>query len=168
MEIASRRDRPRRPSHLVTLTLTRRELLVLAAAGLIAGCGTGGSGGTSRSATRAPAATPTATAIPPYAAQRITAQNAAHVQQLAILGGSPGNGVPQSGVYSVTWSPDGAVVAGGDAHAEVLVWDAHTGRQRANLSQPMSGVWGVAWSPDSTRLATGAGDFTLRLWGFPA
>jgi WD40 repeat protein len=58
-------------------------------------------------------------------------------------------------VHSVTFSPDGRLLASGDSHHEVKVWDV-AARQEAHL--PLSGhshyVFGVAFSPNGKYLAS--------------
>jgi WD40 repeat protein len=70
-------------------------------------------------------------------------------------------------VASVTWSPDGTLLAtateSGDA--VVWIWDAANGRELHVLEGHTDRVKSVSWSPDGARLATGGEDGTVRVWG---
>lgn len=67
-------------------------------------------------------------------------------------------------------SPDGAILASGDASANrscecaVRLWDLATGQSLRTLSGHTAGVWSVAFSPDGLTLASGSWDGTVRLW----
>ena len=69
-----------------------------------------------------------------------------------------------SGVWSVSWSPDGKFLATGSYDGTVKVWDAAGGREPLTVGRHASGVHSVSWSPDGTRLATGSWDSTARVW----
>jgi WD40 repeat protein len=68
-------------------------------------------------------------------------------------------------LLSLAFSPDGNVLASGNAQNTVMVWDVQT---RRPLGQPFVGhtnwVNTVAFSPDSTTLASGSSDTTIILW----
>ena len=60
----------------------------------------------------------------------------------------------QQPVHSVTWSPDGKMLASGASDARVLIWDLN-GTVQARKGQA-GAVRSVAWSPDGQQLAVGA------------
>jgi WD40 repeat protein len=76
-------------------------------------------------------------------------------------------------VRSVTFSPNGQLLASGSSDHTVRLWNPATGER---VGQPLMGhtnwVWSVAFSPDGKLLASGAGgngqqatdDYTVRLW----
>ncbi len=63
-------------------------------------------------------------------------------------------------VTTLTYSPDGSLVAAGDvsqvwSYGTVAVWDAATGRMLWKVLNKQAGVNAVAFSPDGTKLAAG-------------
>ncbi|CAE6455777.1 unnamed protein product [Rhizoctonia solani] len=68
-------------------------------------------------------------------------------------------------VNSVSYSPNGALIASGSDDGTIIVWDAYTGAQ---VLGPLVGhsLWvrSVNFSPDSTRLVSGSSDKTIRIW----
>lgn len=63
-------------------------------------------------------------------------------------------------VKSVTFSPDGSLLASASDDQTVKVWDAQTGREILSLP----GHACVAFSPDGKRLACAADDRTAKVW----
>jgi WD40 domain-containing protein len=67
----------------------------------------------------------------------------------------------QQTVRSVTWSPDGKMLASGANDAQLLVWDLNGTVQ---VQKPQAGaVRAVAWSPDGQQLAVGAANMVMFL-----
>ncbi|MEZ4365540.1 MAG: protein kinase [Kofleriaceae bacterium] len=64
----------------------------------------------------------------------------------------------------MTWSPDGAHLAGAITNRLALVWDASTGAVEHVLRGHTDVVLGLAYAPDGTRLATASYDRTIRVW----
>ncbi|KAJ7108201.1 hypothetical protein C8R44DRAFT_884965 [Mycena epipterygia] len=68
-------------------------------------------------------------------------------------------------VNSITFSPDGALIASGSRDKTMCVWDAQTGEL---LVEPIQGhtlpITAVHFSPDGTRIASGSKDQTVRVW----
>ncbi|MYB02319.1 PQQ-binding-like beta-propeller repeat protein, partial [Candidatus Poribacteria bacterium] len=65
---------------------------------------------------------------------------------------------------SVTFSPDGSVLAIGCNDNTVRTWDAHTGATLLTLDKHSDTVFSVAFSPDGKILASGSADKTVRFW----
>ncbi|HZZ78525.1 MAG TPA: protein kinase, partial [Gemmataceae bacterium] len=63
-------------------------------------------------------------------------------------------------VRSVSYSPDGKLLASLDHVGAVKVWDAHTGQNLATLKD----VTAFALSPDNQTLVTGAKDGVIKSW----
>jgi WD40 repeat protein len=65
---------------------------------------------------------------------------------------------------AVALTDDGALVAAGSADGAVIVWDAVTGKQLAQLKGHRTFVGALAFIHDGQRLITGSQDLTLRIW----
>ncbi|KAG1896010.1 WD40-repeat-containing domain protein [Suillus fuscotomentosus] len=72
-----------------------------------------------------------------------------------------------SGVFALTISRDGKIIASGDTNGEVIAWHGETGE---SITQPIKAYPGANWidsldfSPDGTVLAIGSSDYTVRFW----
>jgi WD40 repeat protein len=58
-------------------------------------------------------------------------------------------------VHSVTFSPDGTLLATAGDDKAVRLWDAATAKEIAPPYRHRAGVWAVAFSHDGRRLAAG-------------
>jgi WD40 repeat protein len=67
-------------------------------------------------------------------------------------------------VYSVVFSPDGALLASASNDGTARIWDAHSGELRQRLVRHTGRLWSVAFSPDGALLATAGDDLVVRLW----
>ncbi len=66
---------------------------------------------------------------------------------------------------TVTFSPDGQVLASVGDHGSIQLWNTATGQPKGSLGTDHGGwVTSLAYSPDGTRLATTGKDCTIRLW----
>ena len=67
-------------------------------------------------------------------------------------------------ILSVAFSPDGTLLATGDANGEVRLWRVMDGEQLLTFGEHTGWVRSVSFSPDGQRLASGSDDKTLKLW----
>ena len=67
--------------------------------------------------------------------------------------------------YSVAFSPDGSLIAGGVV-GEVWFWDPRSGERLQKLigHRDRHNIFSVSFSPNGTTLASGSSDQTIRLW----
>ncbi|MGB8702238.1 MAG: hypothetical protein WCD18_22710, partial [Thermosynechococcaceae cyanobacterium] len=68
---------------------------------------------------------------------------------------------------SVAFSPDGQLLASGDAAGQIHLWRSRDGQHIATLAEHSGWIWELAFSPDGTILASGGTDCTLKLWSVP-
>jgi WD40 repeat protein len=69
-----------------------------------------------------------------------------------------------TGAYSVTYSPDGRMLALGSQDRTVKVWDARTGELLHTFRGHTAWVKGIAFAPDSRRLVSSSLDGTIKVW----
>ncbi len=67
-------------------------------------------------------------------------------------------------ILSVSFSPEGSLLATGDSDGEIRLWQVTTGKQVLACKGHTSWVWSVAFSPDGYTLASGSLDQTVKLW----
>ena len=88
--------------------------------------------------------------VKPVQTQRVVTQQAVPTNATSMLVFSQ----HQQPVHSVTWSPEGKMLASGASDARVFIWDLD-GTVQARKGQ-VAAVRSVAWSPDGQQLAVGA------------
>jgi WD40 repeat protein len=69
-----------------------------------------------------------------------------------------------SRILTVTFSPNGQILATGDTNGEITLWLVATGKKLANWQAHQDWIRSIAFSPDSTILASGSKDKTIKLW----
>jgi WD40 repeat protein len=69
-----------------------------------------------------------------------------------------------SRVCAVALSPDGRVLASGDANGDVKLWDVESGTELASLYGHTNMVFSLDFDPTGDLLASGAADASVRLW----
>ncbi|MDZ8055156.1 MAG: NB-ARC domain-containing protein [Aulosira sp. ZfuVER01] len=67
-------------------------------------------------------------------------------------------------IFSVAFSPDGKILATGDANGEIRLWQIEDGQQILICKGHTGFVRSVAFSPDGQILASGSVDQTVKLW----
>ena len=67
-------------------------------------------------------------------------------------------------VRSVSFSPDGTLLASGSKDNTIRLWDVSSGQLKAILEGHAGWINSVSFSPDGTLLASGSKDNTIRLW----
>ena len=67
-------------------------------------------------------------------------------------------------IFSVSFSPDGKLLASCDGKFEIRLWRVADGQQILTFKGHTSWIWSVCFSPDSQTLASGSFDTSIRLW----
>ncbi|MBY9008712.1 MAG: hypothetical protein KGD74_02450 [Candidatus Lokiarchaeota archaeon] len=67
---------------------------------------------------------------------------------------------------SISFSPDGKLIASGSGDKTVKIWDFHTGDLIRTLKGHKSYVTSISFSPDGEFIASGSGDKTVKIWEF--
>ena len=72
----------------------------------------------------------------------------------------------QRALLSVSWSPDGMLIAASGKSSNIQLWDADSASLVADNPDRDSEKWYIdhAWSPDSTRIATGSITSEITIW----
>ena len=71
---------------------------------------------------------------------------------------------PMKEVLSISFNPDGAMLAGGSRNGTIHLWDTTTGKEIKTLIGHNGRIVSVAFNPDGRTLASGSWDDTIRLW----
>src|SRR5262249_52043180 len=72
--------------------------------------------------------------------------------------------LPLASLNSVTFSPDGILLASGDEVGTVRLWEVGSGKELRRFEYQRTAVWSVAFAPDGWLLASGGDEGTVRLW----
>ncbi len=70
----------------------------------------------------------------------------------------------QSAVSSVSFSPDGKLLASGSLDNAIKIWNLAEGEEPLTLSGHQNLVYSVSFSPDGKLLASGSLDKTIKIW----
>ena len=71
-------------------------------------------------------------------------------------------------ISSVSFSPDGTLLASGSSDSTIKLWDVSTQENIAILQGHTDAVNSVSFSPDGLLLASGSSDNTVKLWNVSA
>lgn len=69
-----------------------------------------------------------------------------------------------SSVMSVSFSPDGSLLATGDLDGNICLWRVADGQPLLTLQAHTGWIWAVTFSPDGKTLASCSHDWLIRLW----
>src|SRR5262245_1895420 len=70
----------------------------------------------------------------------------------------------RKGIFSITFSPDGKMVAAGCGDGRIELWEVASHKRRAMLRGHAEEVTSVAFSGDGKLLASRGAEGTVRLW----
>jgi WD40 repeat protein len=70
-------------------------------------------------------------------------------------------------VRTISFSPDGKVLASGSDDQSIQVWDTVNMKLLVRLTGHSGGVFDLTFSPDGKILASGSEDKTIKLWTIP-
>src|SRR5205823_5199668 len=73
-----------------------------------------------------------------------------------------------TGVYGVTFSPDGERLASAGADGSVKVWNSRTGKVTQEFKAHEKAACGVAFHPDGRHLASAGADRLVKVWDLQA
>jgi WD40 repeat protein len=76
----------------------------------------------------------------------------------------PFQAIQQARVFAVAGSPNGRMLAWGDAEGTITLWELAAGQVRRRMKGHHSYVESLAFSPDGKALASGSADTTALLW----
>lgn len=65
---------------------------------------------------------------------------------------------------SVTFSPDGQILASGGSDGDIYLWNVETGEHKRTLTGYNSAIWRLTFSPDGQTLASGRMNGAIHLW----
>jgi WD40 repeat protein/uncharacterized caspase-like protein len=66
-------------------------------------------------------------------------------------------------VISVTYSPNGKIIASADQDGQIILWDSH-GKMLKKISSNRESIWRVKFSNDNKLLASTSLDNTVKIW----
>jgi RND family efflux transporter MFP subunit len=70
-------------------------------------------------------------------------------------------------VWTLTFSPDGKLLASADQDGIIRLWETATGKNVASLTKQINGFLCIAFAPDGKTLASGSANGTITLWEIP-
>ena len=73
-------------------------------------------------------------------------------------------GTQKGRITSITFSPDGTLIASGSTEEMIYIWDVKSQKQIAEFKGQTGWGKSLAFSPDSALLASGGNDGVVRLW----
>jgi WD40 repeat protein len=68
------------------------------------------------------------------------------------------------GIYEVSWSPSGDLVASGGMDSQVQIWNSDTGECISTFKGHTNWVHAVDWDKDGNRVLSRSDDGTARIW----